>query len=89
MKIYKYELRIADREVVMMPETVKLLTVQNQREVLVVWAAVDERSIIRPRVFYVRGTGHEMGEAEHENYIGSAQFSGGALVFHVFDGGTL
>lgn len=63
-----------------------ILCVQNQKEEVTMWYAVDEKSPEKKfkRIFLVIGTGSVM-EEEALKYIGTAQFQGGDLVYHVFE----
>lgn len=87
MTIWKFGLPIDDRVVIPMPAGASVLCVQTQNDAPCLWAVVDPGEKLENRVFLVRGTGHDLGEAEWRHYIGTFQIIGGALVFHVFDGG--
>lgn len=88
MRIYKYPIVIDDQYDIQLPIGAKVLCIQMQSGVPMMWALVDETRPTEKRRFYVRGTGHEMGPAAHGSYIGTFQIHNGALVFHVFDGGV-
>jgi len=88
MKVFKYPLELADKIVLKMPENAQMLCVQVQYGSVCLWAAVDPEAPDEKRTIYVRGTGHELGMAAVSKYIGTFQLTGGALVFHVFDGGS-
>jgi len=72
--------------VIEMPAGALVLTVQTQHGEPQIWALVDPtRQKVRRR-FRTYGTGHVVPDYPGE-YVGTFQLSGGALVFHVFEGG--
>ena len=68
-----------------MPEGARLLTVQIQDGMPQLWALVDEKAPIIDRTIATYGTGNSLPDGYLGEYIGTYQFGGGALVFHVFD----
>jgi hypothetical protein len=83
--IWKYEIEVTDRFIVNMPVGAKLLAVQTQGGTPYVWAQVDPTARNEARKLCIHGTGHPIG---HDYpFLGTFQLHGGALVFHVFDGG--
>lgn len=87
MRIYKYELKITDKQVVKMPAGADLLSVQpsdpnRQEDMLWVWALVDEKDSQMSREFLIVGTGHECN-ARFYGYLGTCMMPNG-LVWHVF-----
>ena len=86
MRVFKYEIPIEDEPMVRLPVGALLLSVGNQAEKLFLWALVDPAvtATVR-RYFRVAGTGHEITEANSLAFIGTVQFHGGALIFHVFE----
>lgn len=85
--IHKYQLHITDEQSITMPVGAEILTVQNQQETLCIWAIVDdEKQEKELRHFVIRGTGHKLYETINPHkYLGSVQFRGGELVWHVFE----
>lgn len=90
MKIFKYELQLADDQQVELPHGAEILSVQFQKdqqghEILQLWALVDEyEKIMVPRLIRMYGTGHYM--AGHPGkFLGTVQEAGGALIWHIFD----
>lgn len=85
--IWKFTLQVNDQQSILMPEGAEILCVQTQRDEACLWALCDsEAPKTRKRHFAVRGTGHPCGvEITVEGYIGTVQFEGGALIFHVFE----
>lgn len=83
--VYKYPLRIDDEQIVTMPEGAELLHVAEQRGELMLWARViptGQRTVAR--TILIRGTGAPIWTQPH---VGTVITEGGALVWHVFDGG--
>lgn len=85
LTVHKYPIELTDRFAVNMPRDATCLYVATQQGVPQVWARVDTNSPIEFRQFYLRGTGHDLGDAAEANYVGSFQLQGGALVFHLFE----
>lgn len=88
MKIYKYQLKVIDKQVVLMPFGAEIFCVQMQNGHPTIWAAVDEMNSLTQRTIAIAGTGHELGETAKGKYIGTVQMDGGSLVWHVFDLGA-
>lgn len=88
MRVYKYPIKITDKQSVEMPLSGKILTAQMQGDQLCLWALVDpDNDWEGYRIIYVHGTGHPIKE-ENLKYIATVQTRG--LVFHVFEeGGSL
>ncbi len=86
MKIFKYPVQMKDRFTLLMPDGAQPISVQMQHGEPQVWAIVNTDAPLTPRQFYLRGTGHDMGDAIGSRFIGTFQVDG-SLVFHLFDGG--
>jgi len=82
--IFKYILSIQDEQYLFVEEGAMFLTVQVQHRQPVLWAVVNAMAETVERKVYIRGTGHEMGEAESGQYVGTFQIEGGAFIGHVF-----
>jgi len=80
--IYKYELAVTDEQEVLMPKAAEILCAQEQNGRLCVWAQVFPEQEMRPRKFYVHGTG--IHGLIHGRYIDSVQMSGN-FVWHVYE----
>ena len=85
MRIWKWTLEITDRQQLPMPGGAKLLAVQIQHGTPQLWALVDEKAPIIDRTIATYGTGNSLPDGYLGEYIGTYQFGGGALVFHVID----
>lgn len=85
MTIYKYPIRIADVQEVLLPLNAEILTAQMQSGTLCLWAKVEEgNTSMEERTIEVFGTGHPMSN-NARRYIGTAQMHGGSLIWHVFE----
>lgn len=82
MRIWKYELKEIDEQIIRMPAA-KPLTVQMQHGKLCMWCMVDESCVMTERTVRIYGTGHPIKNADGI-YVGTFQMHNGALVFHVF-----
>jgi hypothetical protein len=86
LTVYKYEVPFDDEFTLELPTAARLLTFQAQHEKPCLWALVDSEARLTKRRFRLAGTGHDINEAERDLiYIGTAQFRGGSLVFHLFE----
>lgn len=85
IKIFKYTLEVADRQVVQMPVGSKILAFQFQRGVPCIWALVAEGSVMKSRALRIHGTGHQINiDDTPTQYVGTAQ-QGDSLVWHLFE----
>jgi len=82
--IWKFELKVADEQLVEMPAGSLLLDVQVQNGVPCVWARVDPEQPKVQRKLITHGTGHPVPDTTGD-HVGSYQLQGGSLVFHVFE----
>lgn len=86
--IWKFPLRVADKQTIEMPAGAQILSVQSQGETACLWARVDSDAPKEPRVVAIFGTGHAMPEDEITfklKFISTFQMLDGALVFHAFE----
>lgn len=79
--IYKYNLKITDSQILVMPQKAKILSVQDQNGALCLWAIVDTYNETRPYVIEIYGTGHPF-PYETRIHISTVQMNG--LVWHIF-----
>lgn len=90
-RIFKYELEIKPRQIIMMPHGAMVLSVGRQGPLPYLWASVDENQPPHPRIFRVVTTGEVYNE-ERLIFRGHVQLGGGiepwyeAFVFEVMDG---
>jgi hypothetical protein len=89
MQIWKFGLpRVENQEFMLtIPEGSRILSVQNQKESLVLWAMVpDQPFSYESRKFYIATTCHLVPfEFEVEEFLGTVQFLEGSYVVHVFE----
>lgn len=83
--IWKFPLRVADRQMVTMPKGARILSAGAQGETPVLWAVVDPAAEKEQRPILIRGTGHPANGCEDARFIGTIFMLGGAIVFHVFE----
>lgn len=82
--IYKYPLRIADEQEVLLPAGARILTVQPQNDVINLWALVNPAATAEAVNIRMYGTGHPIDNSEKMEYLNTVQLYGGRLVFHIF-----
>jgi hypothetical protein len=83
--IWKFALPIADTSYVPLHVNAEVLSVAAQNGSVWIWARVDTTEPTGHRTFYVRGTGHPLGDAADARFVGTVHALGGALVWHVFE----
>ena len=88
-RIFKYPLKVIDKQSIMMPKGAQILCVQRQDhgdglEGPCIWALVAEGVDPENRTFLTIGTDHPIGKTLGK-YIGSYQLRDGAFVGHVFE----
>lgn len=81
--IYKYPLDLQTEQIIKMPVGFQLLDMQNQDGVPCIWALVNGDNALIYVKFFMYGTGEKINHTDL-NYLGTFQFAGGNLVFHVF-----
>ncbi len=86
LTVYKYEIPAEDEFTIDLPAGAQPLSFQEQRGAGCMWALVDPEARTTKRRFRLAGTGHPI---EHDagalRFVGTAQFRGGGLVFHLFE----
>jgi len=83
--IWKVELAISDRQVIILPKGSTILTTQMQRGIPCLWAIVDPTELQEERHICVIGTGHEIEDSKILSYIGTCQQFYGELIWHIFE----
>ena len=82
MRVYKFPLDTT----VEMPRGAGVLSVGEQGNRLMVWAAVDEKeNRFVTRRFMIVGTGHDWPQTHSIKFIGTVHAFNGVLVMHVFE----
>ncbi len=83
--IWKYALEVTDLQIIRLPFGARPLGVQLQFGEPMLWAMVDPSAPLEARSIVTLGTGNPFSGIAGE-YLGTYQLTGGALVFHVFEG---
>lgn len=84
MTIRKYQLEVTDEQEIELPNTHRLLSVQEQNGTPCLWALVDPDAASMKRMLRIFGTGQPIKEYPNADFLGTFQLHGGRLVFHVF-----
>jgi hypothetical protein len=83
-EIYKYNLGIADSQMLNIPSDT-ILSVQEQNEEVVVYALVETESPLIKYEFVINGTGNPISfDVDKFTFLGTVNLFNGALMFHVF-----
>lgn len=83
---YKYVVPLTADFSLELPMGAQILTFQAQRETPCIWALVDPDARDSKRRFLLVETAYPIEQnAGALRYVGSAQFRGGSLVFHLFE----
>jgi hypothetical protein len=85
MKVFKYALAIDDEVAVRLPVGARILSVQMQHGVPMLWALVDDSAATEIRRFAWRGTGHDAAGLDADAFIATVQLQDGTLIFHLFE----
>lgn len=86
MRIHKYQLTTDDTVIdLALPVGSEILSVANQRDILVLWARVSEDDKMRMHKLALCTTNGTCPVPEDARFIGTALFQGGAYVVHVFE----
>lgn len=82
MTIYKYKIELGCD--VAMPQGARILAIQSQHGIPVLWALVDESKQVEHRRFACYPTGGEL-PLNPGKYVGTFQMLAGNLVYHCFE----
>jgi hypothetical protein len=84
--VFKYPIETTDTQELKLPQGSTILCVQVQNGQPCVWVILDsEVNVNRIYTLTTLGTGHRLSyNLAADNYLGTYQLQGGALVFHVF-----
>lgn len=84
-KIFKYEIQAEDIQKMNIPSE-RILSVQEQRNKIVVYALVDtENTVLNAYEFGMNGTGNPVTfDIDNFEFLGTVKLSDGQLMFHVF-----
>ncbi len=86
MRVFKYEIPLADEPLVRLPIGARILSVGQQNDRLLLWAMVDPVEMrTRRHIFRVAGTGHEIADVSELKFLSSIQIEDGCTVLHIFE----
>lgn len=84
-RIFKYELPVMETQLLSLPKKSQVLSVGNQRENLVLWAAVDLRTKETERhIILIGTTGNSLPNLDNADFLVTVLFDNGNFVTHVF-----
>lgn len=81
--VWKYPLDLIDIQKINMPAGARILSVDNQKGILCLWAMVNEENPEQLRTIEIVGTGQEPIPSFHRTFIGTAVMP--QFVWHVFE----
>lgn len=86
--VYKYQLKMTAEQDIFLPYDAKILSVEEQRGNIVLYALVDSDAPIKDiqdkRRIYIHGTGCKVYDPL-ARFIGTVKLRGGECMFHVFE----
>ena len=82
--IWKFPLRLEDKQTVRIPQDAVVLSVQDQFGGMVLWAMVNDTNKQVDRAIYIFDTGEELAPDLDATYVGTVQQ--GRYVAHIFIG---
>jgi hypothetical protein len=83
--IYKFTLPSHGVAEIEIPRHARLLSVQNQRGQITLWAAVTIPAPVEKRRFLIATTGNALHAAPADRFLGTVQLHNGDFVAHVFE----
>ena len=85
IRIYKYTLDIKDFQLIDISGFIKILSVIEQDDKLVLYTIIDSESRISSAIpIFIYGTGNDCDEAYNKRFINSVSMFDGRLIWHVF-----
>lgn len=84
--VWKFPLQVTDAQVIVAPMGAAPLAVQMQGDTPCLWALVEPGNPPENRTVQIVGTGHVRDGLYRDDFCGTFQLEGGALIFHVFMG---
>jgi hypothetical protein len=82
-QVWKYPLKVEDKQWVELPRGAKILSVDVQNGTPCLWAQVDTEAVTDRILIVTHGTGHPM-KSNNMQFIGTYQLEGGSFIGHVF-----
>jgi hypothetical protein len=83
-RILKYTLDIIDHQELTLPENSKILSVENQRDSIVLYALTGEELTTCTYSIIIQGTGYPADDVVGAQFIGTVSLYNSLWVFHVF-----
>ena len=83
MTIFKFELKITDRQLLFLTEGATVISIGNQRGNLCLWVLLDPEATTKPITIAVIETGHPINKDTKMKHLGSAVIE--PFVWHVFE----
>lgn len=84
-RIFKYELPVMETQLLTLPKNARVLSVANQRDNLVLWAAVDPQAKdVESHLITIGTTGNTLPDVQNTDFLGTVLFNNGSFVTHVF-----
>ena len=84
-RIFKYELEVAEHQVLKLPKGSHFLSVESQKDNIVLYAVVDDS---QPNTvdlsIKVVGTGQDVSNMEDFGFLGTVKLWNDSLMFHIF-----
>jgi len=80
--VYKYELKLTDRQIIFLPADSQILDVQEQNGALCAWVRLETNNPYRNREILIAGTGNTI-PSHTGRHISTVQMD--SLVYHVFE----
>lgn len=88
MVIFKYQLQleVGVEQTFEMPRHATIISLQNQRENICIWALVNSSNQPEERTFVIVGTGHPIHFSTAAfKHVDTVQMLGGDFVWHIFE----
>lgn len=85
MKIYKYHVPLTNKFVIDMPLNAEILSFQEQKGEMFLWAVIDPDIANEERKFCLFGTGHDIDMDSVKKFIGTVQMCQCHYVWHLFE----
>jgi hypothetical protein len=83
LTVYKYDIPLKGRFTLELPRGAKILAFMAQHDTPGIWALLDPEQLPQTRVFRLVGTGHQVGDQEQLDYLGSCVTR--FFVWHLFE----
>jgi hypothetical protein len=82
--VYKYVLAETDDQTILMPKGAKILSVGAQRDLICLWALINDGDPMMGHRFYIVGTGYPASHVVRSTFLGTVSLHNAELIFQVF-----